>query len=666
MPSTSSLSDPPDKDEELPNAFNAVKAVQEESEHTSTSGLSEPPSDGDDVLLDASETHSVVPVGSLSENGDHPSTTGLSDAPFNDDDILLDASETHSVVPLDYLYDSDHAMDSGTENMSPADTQNLAPTNTEKKAPTDTEDKAPTITGEKAPTITGEDAPTGTEEKEEVPFYVTYRRPFPPELIDQVDACGIFEFHTNSVCCVIHHPLDPTLIVSGGGDERTYVWDTIHGFHMTKHPVKIFPPGGCVRHHCITRIEGHKDTVQALEWSHPDGKYLITGGMDGKVQVFSLELETRKFTLVGEVHEVAEVFWVLSTPNPKQPHTFAFGAGDGSVWVYSIKEENKQKPLQYVAEYALHQGPVNVGAWTPDGKLLFTTGEGGALYGYDVFGEAKALGVRGHNGTSEVLSFDGDDIDFCLDGGIYAMAVHPSGDYLVVGGGMGMIRAIRLPEVQPNRPSRPPNYGLEGAKGPFVQLRFNKSGYKRGQIINTIHVFCDSIESLSFSSPPYNMLAACSTDGTIAVFEAWGTFQMRRYIEKAHGGHAIVKVDWCREKGRENLLTSCGLDGSVKRWEGKGNTYDPPNEGLIREWKGHEGGAYGAPLDFTQDAVNGKIITAGDDALCHVFDTALGQDDDEPGAAATGGNEGAATTDKDVVVDKDISTEMAATTIADK
>ena len=658
MSTTSSLSDPPDNDEELPNAFNAVKAAQEDSEHASISGLSDPLSDGDDIVLDASETHSVVPVGPLSEDGDHPSTTGLSDPPSDDDDIILDASETHSVVPLDYMCeDSDHAMDSSTENMSPTNTQNLEPTDTEKKAPTDIEDKAPTNIDEKAP--------TETEEKGKKPFYVTYRRAFPPEHIDQVDACGMFEFHTNSIYRVMHHPLDPTLIVSGGGDERTYAWDTIHGSLMTKHPVKIFPPGGCLRLDCITRIEGHKDTVQALEWSHPDGKYLITGGMDGKVQVFTLELETRKFTLLGHIHEVAEVFWVLSTPNPKQPYTFAFGAGDGSVWVYSIKEENKQKPLQYVATYALHQGPINVGAWTPDGKLLFTTGEGGALYGYDVFGEAKALGIRGHQGTSEVLSFDGDDIDFYVDGGIYAMAVHPSGDYLVVGGGMGKIRAIRLPELQPNRPSRPPNYGLEGAKGPFAQLRFNKSGYKRGEIIKTIEVFCDSVESLSFSSPPYNLLAACSTDGTIAVFEAWGNFQMRRYIEKAHGGHAIVKVEFCREKGRENLLTSCGLDGSVKRWEGKGNTYDPPNQGLVREWKGHEGGKDGGVLDFTQDAVNGKIITAGDDALAHVFDTALGQDD-EAEAAAAAGKEEAATTTTNMEVDKDISKDMAATTIADK
>ena len=69
--------------------------------------------------------------------------------------------------------------------------------------------------------------------------------------------------------------------------------------------------------------------------------------------------------------------------------------------------------------------------------------------------------------------------------------------------------------------------------------------------------------------------------------------------------------------GGEAMLTSCGMDGVVRRWDARGGLASG-EMGLVREWKGHRGGEGGGVLGFVQHGK--RIVTAGDDALSLIFE----------------------------------------------
>lgn len=76
----------------------------------------------------------------------------------------------------------------------------------------------------------------------------------------------------------------------------------------------------------------------------------------------------------------------------------------------------------------------------------------------------------------------------------------------------------------------------------------------------------------------------------------------------------MVQVGFGREDaGRGHLLTSCGMDGVVRRFDMRGG------QGLVREWKGHSGGGGGGGvLGFVLGG--GRIVTAGDDGVSLCFE----------------------------------------------
>ena len=104
------------------------------------------------------------------------------------------------------------------------------------------------------------------------------------------------------------------------------------------------------------------------------------------------------------------------------------------------------------------------------------------------------------------------------------------------------------------------------------------------------------------------------------LFDTAHRFAVRRNIKEAHDGYAVVKVEFGRDATVGHLLTTCGLDGLVRRWDVRGGT-TAAGQGLLREWKCHRGqGEGGGVLGFVQDG--GRVVTAGDEGLSLIFDTA--------------------------------------------
>jgi ribosome assembly protein SQT1 len=138
----------------------------------------------------------------------------------------------------------------------------------------------------------------------------------------------------------------------------------------------------------------------------------------------------------------------------------------------------------------------------------------------------------------------------------------------------------------------------------------------------------DSVESLALTlastTPPTVLLAAGAVDGSIAVFDATRKFAVRRNIVGAHEEHSVVKVEFIKDSW---ILTSCGMDGVVRRWDIRGggataqNNAGPADAGLLKEWKGHRGdGEGGGVLGFVQGQTGERVATAGDDGISLVFE----------------------------------------------
>ncbi|KAF6225684.1 hypothetical protein HO133_009684 [Letharia lupina] len=438
----------------------------------------------------------------------------------------------------------------------------------------------------------------------------------------QNDSKAHFDLHTDSIFTVAQHPLDPSIIATGGGDDTTYVFSAELPSPVLPTSYESNPSAGRPSLQPIAKLTGHTDSINALVFTLPNGDYLLSGGLDGRLRAHSTK--TQSYPLVAEAQEVPEINFLVPCPNPSYPNTIALGASDGSVWVYTIDATDEGAPLQVIQAYYLHTESCTAGAWTPDGKMLATVSEDGSLYVWDVFGEASAAGAVGSAGSQAVVGLTTEDQRFAVEGGLFSVAVAPGGAFAVVGGAGGMIRVVGLPRL-----AATPASATQGMKGGGSK---NKSGGGRkaggtegassgqaGQILASLQAQGDSVETLAFSAPPLTLLAAGSVDGDIMLLDTAHRFAARRHIREAHEGFAVVKVEFV-PGSTGYLLTSCGLDGVVRRWDTRGGTA-ASGQGLVEEWRGHRGeGEGGGVLGFMQGGGK-RIVTAGDDGVSLVFET---------------------------------------------
>ncbi|KAI4166297.1 MAG: hypothetical protein LQ342_000187 [Letrouitia transgressa] len=458
-----------------------------------------------------------------------------------------------------------------------------------------------------------------------------------------------FDLHNDSVFCIAQHPLKPTIIATGSGDDSTYIFSTVDvSSALPPLPNESRTPTASSARTSlppIAKLTGHTDSVSALTFTLPDGEFLVTGGLDGRVRAHSAN--SNSYALLGETQEVQEINFLLPCPNPSYPNTIALGASDGSVWVYTVDGTDKETPLQVLQAYYLHTESCTAGAWTPDGKMLATVSEDGSLYVWDVFGEAAGMGLDSPSQAQALVGLTAKDSRFAVEGGLFSVAVAPSGAFAAVGGADGTIRIVGLPRLaavgatestdkaQKGGRAKDQNRGALKAGSAQQGSAAQASAGQAGHILANLQAQSDVIESLAFSN--HNpLLAAGSVDGSIVLFDTAHQFTVRRSIGDAHEGFAVVQVQFVDTKASDGawLLTSCGLDGVVRRWDTRGGTIASATapgassvaggggqQGLVRELKGHTGNGEGV-LGFVQSGGK-RVITAGDDGVCLIFEAGL-------------------------------------------
>lgn len=492
----------------------------------------------------------------------------------------------------------------------------------------------------------------------------------------QNDSLAHFDHHTDSIFCISNHPITPTIIATGGGDDTTYIFSADVPSPVLPQSYESSPSTSRPSIPPLAKLTGHTDSINALAYTLPHGTYLLTGGLDGQLRVHSTA--DPSYPLLTSTAEVPEINFLLPNPHPSHPDTFALGASDGSVWVYTIDPaSDPSNPLQILQAYYLHTESCTAGAWTPDGKLLATVSEDGSLYVWDPFGEAAAAGgvssasssAGGGGGGQALVGLTSADQRFAVEDGLFSVAIAPSGTFVAVGGAHGMIRIVGLPRLSSSSSSSTSSTTTttsqkgSGAAGKTKGGRQtggtktnggtpgSSSAGQAGAILASLQTQTDSIETLSFS-PHHSLLAAGSVDGSICLFDAAHRFVLRRHVKEAHEGFAVVKVAFgggaspsapssssatataatsSQHQGSGDadaawFLTSCGMDGVVRKWDCRGGAggsggqqQQQQQQGLVKEWRGHRGeGEGGGVLGFVTMG-DGRVVTAGDDGVSLVF-----------------------------------------------
>ncbi|KAM5573411.1 hypothetical protein ABKV19_013114 [Rosa sericea] len=165
-----------------------------------------------------------------------------------------------------------------------------------------------------------------------------------PDADDEVDelddSIHIFTGHSDELYAVICSPTDPTLVATGGKDDRGFLWKIGHGDWAFE-------------------LQGHKDSVSSLAFS-TDGQLLASGSLDGIIQIWDIASGNLKSTLEGPGGGIEWIKW-----HPRG-HVVLAGSEDSAVWMWNADNGS------YLNLFSGHGGRVSCGDFTPDGKTICT------------------------------------------------------------------------------------------------------------------------------------------------------------------------------------------------------------------------------------------------------------------------------------------------------
>lgn len=355
-----------------------------------------------------------------------------------------------------------------------------------------------------------------------------------------------FDQHKDSIFKIFSHPTLP-MVVTGGGDNTAFMWTT----HTQ-------PP------RFVGELQGHKESVIAGSFTC-DGSYVITGDMNGYIQVHKSTKNGQKWVMFADLEEVEEILWIAV--HPVLPQYFAFGANDGSVWCYQIDSDSKS--LVQLMTGFLHSLECNGGLFVnvndPDTLSLVSISEDGSIVNWNCFTGA---------------------VNYKLS---------PFEDFRGVESPWVSIAAYK-------------NVIAVGARDGQLAIINNDNG-KLVHSVKTIDNVEDiaelSIEALAWcESDQYNLLAVGLVSGDLLLFDS-AQWRLRRTIKL---DDTITKLQFL--DGKSPFLVGSSMNGNIYKWDAR--TGEELFVGV-----GHNMGV----LDFTLTEGGNKLITAGDEGVSLVFNT---------------------------------------------
>lgn len=192
------------------------------------------------------------------------------------------------------------------------------------------------------------------------------------------DAQVTFTKHTGSVFSVSLDQVSKVTAVSGGEDDKAYVWQVASGKQLFE-------------------CTGHKDSVTCTGFSY-DSKLVATGDMSGVIKVWNVENQEQIWSF--ECEDLEWLDWHHSA------HVLLAGTADGDVWMWKVPG-GECKTLQN------HGSRTTCGMFMKDGKRACVGYEDGSLKVWDLKkGTTKfhLTGSSGHTGSITCMDCHSDNV----------------------------------------------------------------------------------------------------------------------------------------------------------------------------------------------------------------------------------------------------------------
>ncbi|EGW31158.1 uncharacterized protein SPAPADRAFT_63073 [Spathaspora passalidarum NRRL Y-27907] len=347
-----------------------------------------------------------------------------------------------------------------------------------------------------------------------------------------------FDQHKDSIFTIFKHPSLP-MVVTGGGDNTAYLWTT------HSQPPKF-----------VGELKGHKESVISGGFT-ADGKYVVTGDMNGFIQVHKASRGGEKWIKFAELDEVEEILFIVV--HPTLPY-FAFGAPDGSVWVYQIDESGL---VQIMSGFS-HSLECN--------NAIFIPGK-----------DENEL-------TLVSISEDGTIVNWNCFTGAVNYKLQPHDDFKGVESPWVTIKALG-------------NVIAAGARDGQLAIINNETGkivHSLKTLDNVEDIAELSIEALSWCKSVH-LLAVGLVSGDLLLFDSQ-QWRLRRTIKV---DDAITKLEFVDETP---VLIGSSMNGKIYKWDAR--TGEELFVGV-----GHNMGV----LDFAVLEQGKKLVTAGDEGVSLVF-----------------------------------------------
>ncbi|XP_067426215.1 angio-associated migratory cell protein isoform X1 [Emydura macquarii macquarii] len=196
----------------------------------------------------------------------------------------------------------------------------------------------------------------------------------------QDDSEVTFSEHSASVFCVSLDPKTNALAVTGGEDDKAFVWRLSDGERLFE-------------------CSGHKDSVTCAGFSH-DSTYVATGDMSGLIKVWRVDTKEEIWSFeVGDLeHPPPSVSlfpqWMEWHP---EAHVLLAGTADGNSWMWKIPG----------GECKTFQGPscpATCGRVLPDGKRAVVGYEDGTVRIWDLKQGNSLHVLKGQDGHQGPLT----------------------------------------------------------------------------------------------------------------------------------------------------------------------------------------------------------------------------------------------------------------------